>query len=216
MPTLSASSSVFQLAFGVNAVLPVLISDFEAVRKDAAESLLRKIKEYCPGFELKERDRIDFVDFTFQSSRGLRHARFVTYFTGFFSLAMCGLSLTALCLSALKPEWQISVRLFLTFTGATLIAAPLIYVGRNAYLKWLYSLLVSKSSNEQHEAVLFAECVNIYVKHKKEWEQTGSRMDEAQLQLEILGWEMRWMRIKMRLIPMREWIRSKLRLKRPR
>jgi hypothetical protein len=53
MRTLSASSSVFQLAFAVNAVLPVVIADFEKVRKEAADSLLRKIKEYRPEFDLR-------------------------------------------------------------------------------------------------------------------------------------------------------------------
>jgi hypothetical protein len=216
MPTLAASTSIFQLAFGVNAVLPVLISDFEAVRKQAADSILQKIKEYRPDFQLKERDRIDFVDFTFQSTRGLRHAGIITRLTAFISLALCGLSLAALCWSALKPDQQISSQEFFVFVGATLIGGPVLYFARNYFLKWLYKAFVSQGSNTESEAVLFAECVDIYLKHKKEWEKIEQQMDELLLKVPLLNWQIRIMTIKMGLAPMLHWFRSRLFFKRNR
>jgi hypothetical protein len=139
MPTLSASSSVFQLAFAVNAALPVLISDFEVVRNDAADTLLRKIKKYCPEFKLDELDRVDFVDFSFRSTRGLRHAWLITRLTIFVALSLCFVSLAALCWSAVKPDQQVSSGSFFAFVSATFILGPLVYFGQNRYLKWLNS-----------------------------------------------------------------------------
>src|SRR5258705_13880575 len=140
MPILGDSVSIFQLAFGVNAVLPVLISDFETVRDDAADSVLRKIKEFQPQFVLKEEDRFEFVDFTFKSVAGLRHARIVTRLIGALSLVLCALSLVALCWSALRPKEEISSARLFAFVGATLIVGPALYVARNEYLKWFYRI----------------------------------------------------------------------------
>jgi O-antigen ligase len=211
MPTLSASSSIFQLAFGVNAVLPVLISDFEAVRKDAAESFLEKIKEYHPEFELKQEDRINFVDFTFNSSTGLRRARIITRLTGFISLVLCGLSLVALCGSALEPDQQISSSLFFAFVGATLIVGPIFYFARNQYLQSFYRGFVSHS-DKKSEVLLFAHCVKAYLTFKRKWERY--RADESISQIPVMIWKLRLMRIQMRLVPLRHWLRSlRVRLK---
>ncbi len=201
MPTLSASASVFQLAFGINAVLPVLISDFENVRREAADSLLRKIREHRPDFVLKERDRIDFVDFTFRSSTGLRHAKTITLTSGLTSSLLCALSLSALCWAAFRPDEQISPKLFLWFVGLTLIVGPLFYVMRNRYLKWLYSVMVIHGTNEQAETLLFAGCVDVYLEHKRRWAPIERRLREATSDIPLMIWKMRVARIQMKLIP---------------
>jgi hypothetical protein len=41
----------------VNAILPALISDFEAVRDQVAELFMRQIREHDPDFNVKECDR---------------------------------------------------------------------------------------------------------------------------------------------------------------
>jgi len=210
MPTLSASNSIFQLACGVNAVLPVIISDFETVRKEAADSLLRKIKEYCPDFELKERDRIDFVDFSFRSTTGLRHANLITRFTALTSLVLCGLSLTALCWAALKPDQEVSSKLFFTFVGVTLVGGPLLYVSRNAYLKWLYRLLVIHGTNTKADAELFARCVQMYVTFKKQWERHEQSINASVADIPIMIWKLRFLRIEMRLKIFWSQLRSKI------
>jgi hypothetical protein len=208
MPTLSASSSVFQLAFGVNAVLPVLISGLEGVREKAADSLLRKIKEYRPEFEIKERDRIDFVEFTFRSSRGLRYARIITYVTVFISLIFCGLSLAALCWSALEPGQEFSSDLFFAFVGTTLIGGPLLYIARNRFLRWLYFALVRNITSEKNEALLFADCVDVYLKFKRDWDPQEQKMDEATLKISLMMWELRLMRTRVKLQALWHWVRS--------
>jgi hypothetical protein len=216
MLTLSASNSVLQLAFGVNAVLPVLISDFQVVRNEAADSLLRKIKEYRPDFELKERDRIAFMDFTFRSSRGLRFARLVTHVTGFLSLALCGLSLAALCWSAVRPNEQISSKLFLVFVGVTLIGAPSFYLARNLFLKWFYSAFVVYGTNEKSEMLLFADRADTYLTYKKDWEIRRREMDELMLKADLLLWKVKLIHVRNGLKDLWYGVRSKLRLKRNR
>jgi hypothetical protein len=208
MPTLSASTSVFQLAFGINAVISVLISEFENVRKEAADSLLRKIREYRPDFDLKERDRLDFMDFTFRSSRGLRHAKAITWINIFFSLMLCALSLACLCWAALRPDEQISSKLFLWFVVFTFFVGPLFYFIRNRLLKWLYSVLVSYGTNQQNEALLFAECVDIYLETKRNWAPIEQQLNEATLKIPLMIWKIRLARIRMRLISLRERLRT--------
>jgi len=203
MPTLASSSSILQLAVAVNAVFPVLISDFEEVRDKTAESLLRKIKEYRPDFVLKERDRLEFVSFTFQSSKGLRHAKFITGFTAVLSIMLSSISLAGLCCAAIWPDNRISVKQLLFFVGVSLVGAPLFYLGRNRYLRWLYSVQVAYGTNEKVEAVFFADCVDLYLKHKESWEPLEQTMDsmiaDVHLTLWKMAWKRRWRRLQMKL-----------------
>lgn len=209
MPTLGASNAVFQLAFGVNAVLPILIADFEQVRKQAAESFLSKIKEHRPDFALKEQDRIDFVDFAFRSSRGLRHARMLTYITILVSLLFCGFSLVALCWAAQQPEREISSRLFYWFVGVTLIGGPSFYVARNSYLKWLYRVLVIHGMNNRAEVALFSDCVNTYLQSKKQWEPIEQQMREIMSEAATMEWEVKLALVEMNTKQALFWLRSK-------
>jgi hypothetical protein len=216
MPKLTDCNSIFQLAFGMNAVLPAVIADFEFVRNEVADSLLRKIKECLPQFELKERDRIDFVDFTLRSSRGLRHARTITRLTAFISVAFCAISLVALCLSALNPEAQLSRGWLFAFVATTLVVGPLFYIARNSFLKWLYKTNVIHGTNEKKEAVLYAECVNAYLDFKKGW-TLDRTLGEGMAQISVMMWRMRLTEIKIILIRVRYWILSKaILLKHPR
>ena len=208
MPTLSSANTVFQLAFGVNAVLPVLVADFERVRTEAAHSLLRKIKEYRPDFELKERDRLDFVDFTLRSSPGLRSARLVTHLTALLSLAFCGLSLAALCWAALSPEHQISSKLFFTFVALTLIFGPLFYIARDRYLVWLYKVIAIYGTNEKNDALLFAQCVETYLEFKKTWEPLERQANELMLEASRMTWKVKLSRVQMKIQSSWLWVKQ--------
>jgi hypothetical protein len=216
MPTLSASNSLFELAFGVNAVLPVLISDFERIKEQAAESLLRKLKECRPHFELKERDRVDFVDFAFRSNVGLRHAHWATRIVSVLSIVFCIASLGALVWSAHSPDQQVDFRCLVAFVAVTLVFAPSLYVARDRYLKWLYSILVVHGSNEKADAELFANCVEIYLTYMKRFEQHDRAFAEVMAQAPILIWKARLILFQIRV--MRAWnkLRSKLSFKRSR
>ena len=199
MPTLSSSNSLFELAFGVNAVLPVLISDFEAVKHQTAESLLRKIKEVRPKFKLIERDRLDFVDFTVGSIRGYRFANHLTRVVGLISLFFCGASLGVLYWSAHEPDLEIKSNALFAFVLITLIVGPIIYEARNRYLKWLYSKLVTHGTNEKADAVLFAECADMYLRSKKKFETLDREMKKKSLQAQILIYRMKIMLFWMKL-----------------
>jgi hypothetical protein len=172
LPTLSSSTSIFQLAVGVNAALPVLISDYERMRDRAAESMLRKIHELNPDFELKERDREEFISFTLRSIAGLRHAQRLTHYVVALSITLSAIALIALCWAAIDPDQVISIKQLLTFVGVTLIAGPAFYVLTNRHLKWLYSILVKHASNEEVDAALFADIVTSYLAFQIEMGET--------------------------------------------
>jgi hypothetical protein len=198
MPTLTASTSIFQLAVGVNAILPALISDFEAVRDQVAELFMRQIREHEPDFDIKECDRQEFISFAFMSSRGLRHAKAITNATIAFSVLACGASLAALIWAAIVPEQQISVRQLFAFVGLTLIFGPLLYVARNRFLRWLYSIFVKHSHNEKAGAMLFAHCVKAHIEFTKNWEKIDPEMDMLMASIPLMIWKMRFMTLEMK------------------
>lgn len=216
MPSLSASNSLFELSFGVNAVLPALFAGFHAVKEKAAESLLRKLKEVKPGFEIRERDIPDFIDFHFKSSRGLRHAKYITYITAFISLSLCATSLAALCWSAENPNFEVPSKYLYAFVGLTLVAAPIFYWLRDRYLQWLYSAMVIHGTNNEVEALVFADCVNLYLAHKKEWEPLEQEMNAFKAELPFLIWKMRLMRFEIWLMSLWRRLCSNLPFKRTR
>ena len=198
MLTLSSSNSIFQLAVGVNAVLPVLISDYEGIRDKAADSTLRKIQELNPTFELKERDRQEFISFTLRSTTGLRYAQRLTFWMAVISITLSAASLTALCWAAIEPERTISVKELLVFVGVTLIASPLFYVATNRHLKWIYSILERKSSTEESDVALFSEIVTSYLAFQKSWEQHEQKMDDLLATIPFIIWRARFSLLAMR------------------
>lgn len=112
---LSDGNSVFQLAFGLNAVIPILVASFDDVKEKTAESLLRKIREHQPKFALKENERVDFTEFHFGSNKGLQYARIITRVVICASLIFCGISLGALVWAAVDPEHEIQTSMFYLF-----------------------------------------------------------------------------------------------------
>lgn len=206
MPTLGDSVSIFQLAFGVNAVLPTLISGFEKVRDDAADSVLSKIKEIQPEFEVKEEDRFEFVDFIFNSVARLRYARIGTRLIGGLSLVFCALSLIALYWAALRPKEEISATRLFEFVTATLIVGPALYFARNEYLKRFYRSFVYER-NTKADAAVFAFCTKTYLTYKRSWDDR-ERSQTFRSSIAFMTWQLRWMTFQMKLVPLRHLLRK--------
>lgn len=198
MPTLAECNSIFQLAVGINAVLPAVLSGFEETRMQAAELFLRKIRECRPDFELKERDRPEFVNFVFQSVNGLRYARRITRFIGAASVALAASSLGLLVLAALEPLREISREQLYWFVLVSLIVAPALYMARNSFLKWLYGVLVRNVDSEA-ELQLFASCVDTYLSLQRRWRVTEPPFHEAMAALPIMRLKLKWSIARMRV-----------------
>jgi hypothetical protein len=133
------------------------------------------------------------------SSRGLRHAKAITNATVAFSLAACAASLAALLWAAIAPEQKISVRQLFAFVGVTLILGPLVYVARNRFLKWLYSIFVKHSHNEKANAMIFVHCAQAYIEFKKKWEKIDPELDMLMASIPLMIWKMRFMRLEIKV-----------------
>jgi hypothetical protein len=191
--TLAAANSLFQLGVGVNAVLPLLIADFETVRDRTAESLLRKIKEFKPDFDIKERDRQEFVSFVLRSTRGLRVAKWLTGVMGAVSLALSGISLVALYYAAIEPSRNISTEMVRIFISVTLVGAPVLYVSINYLYKQLYAAMAAKASNERNEAILMAGSIEAHLRFKNEMDPLFDEIDKmTNVTIPLAVARMRW------------------------
>jgi hypothetical protein len=94
-------------------------------RRRAADSLLRKIQEDLPDFQVRERERHQYVSFVVRSSNGLRHAKKITGLIAFVSVIASVLSLAALVWAAVNPKQEISTSVLMVFVFFTLIGAPI-------------------------------------------------------------------------------------------
>ena len=88
--------------------------------------------------------------------------------------------------------------------------SPLIYVIRNYYLKWLYSILVTYGTNKKRESLFFAYCADAYLRFEEKWEPLENEMNKMMAEIPLDIWKMRLMIAKMRLLEFWGWIRSKI------
>lgn len=199
MVSLSSANSLFELAFAVNAVLPALVSEFERVKSDAADSLLKKVREARPQFELREGDRLEFIDFAYRSSPGLRLGWYMTRAVSVVSLLLCVLSLGALVWSASRPLEEIPDRDLHIFVALAFAVGPAFYVARDRYLRWIYSALV-RSSDDPADAEFFAECADLYLGTKRMFERHERQIDELNAQLSATLLKARWTMFRVRVM----------------
>lgn len=211
LPSLASASTIFQLAFAINAIFPVVISDVERLREKAADSLLQKLKEVRPAFKLSERDRLEFIDFVCRSTGGLRRLPTIARLPVYLSVLNCGASLMALYWSAIEPGYGIPRAGLFCFTIITLVIAPLLYFAHSRFLNWLYSRLVRHGSETPEDAGFFADCADLYLQFKANWESHDATfkrlMIEVRLSLWKTKWQIRWFRISQRI----KWIMYRIR-----
>lgn len=198
MPSLADCNSIFQLAVGVNAVLPRLFSGFERTRDQAGELFARKIGECRTDFVLKECDRSDFMHFVFASVSGLRHARTITRTVAAISIGLVAWSLGMLVMAAVEPTKPISLAELGWFVVLNLIAGPTLYMARNALLRWLYELL-SRNADSGAQLRVFSQCAEAYIRHKRRWEELKPEVNATMAKLPWMLWRIRWLSFRMML-----------------
>lgn len=183
MPTLAACGNIFSLAFGVNAIIPIALSDLQRAKENVSNSKLRSIQEAVTDFKVTEKDRSHFIEFTFKSSGGLRIAEFLTYFTLAWAMALSAISLWELYQSAENPNRIISSEWLAAYITVALVIAPTLYFVRERAIKWIHLTIVTRSNSDEQASRAYADLFKLYLEQRKVLNQTEKELTDVKIQM---------------------------------
>jgi hypothetical protein len=135
MSTYGNTASIFQLAFGVNAVLPTVYFAYRRAHDSLAKRLAEEISNIDPSLTFGEREMIVVRHFVRYGFPGMRLSRSVGFvLAGLFGVAV-GLSFLGLLLSAINTGGDLADWLVLLFSAFALVLCP---VAGILYDRWLW------------------------------------------------------------------------------
>jgi len=176
---LQYTSSIFQLALGVNAVFAILLNQYLAVRAKLVDEFVLKLKNHNPSLSLDGKQK-HLIKYLFRAMRGFRVIN--AYFILCVVLAVFsgGVSLYYLLQSALAPNEEIASWLLTTLTLGFLVANPVLYFGFLRASDWL--LLQVKNN-----LTIQADCVSL-VGESIEISKLCDSADEMIAKAQIIAW----------------------------
>jgi hypothetical protein len=180
--TLQNTVSIFQLAFGVNAVVPALHVAFRRTQDSLATRLVRDLRKLVPTFELDEKnlERLGLVVST--TLPGLKLANRLKIIPFFMLGTAMVISFFGLVLSAVQPAFELSDGWVWVLSIYILIVCPGSYLLYHALLKGLERLWIWKWTSDPSSAVKFAEIAQMHLDHAEFMERIQGALHLAQMQ----------------------------------
>ena len=191
MPTLSACSSVFQLAAGLNLVAAAIIADFDRAKEQITGLYLRKVQEFIDDFRVVEKVRSETVDYIFRFVPALRFARFLTVLLTLWSFAATGVSLFALYAASMEPNSYITVKMFNWFFSTTLILSPCLYLFGGLFWRSILSLINNRALPDKKKALEFADSIQRHSEVRQQLREADQILEHATTQIIELQWRHR-------------------------
>ncbi|ACX95805.1 hypothetical protein [Halothiobacillus neapolitanus] len=183
---LQYTSSIFQLALGVNAVFGILLNHYFSVRAQLVVDFTQKLKDHNPdiSFDVKQKHLTKYL---FRTMRGYR--LFNTYFILCVALAVLsgGASFYYLLQSALAPAEPISSELLTVLAIILLVVTPAVYFSFFRASDWFLLLI--------RERLAFHAGEELLIKLSIETSEFLKSMDEKLAEAEILRWRLQKQRI---------------------
>jgi hypothetical protein len=152
------TSSIFQLAFGVNAVFVILLNHYLGLKASLTEDFIRKLQELDPSL-LLDGKRKHLTKYLIRAMVWYRI--FNAYFLFCIALAVisCAVSVYYLLQAALVPDEKISSVLLTTLTYIFLVANPILYFVFLRSSEWFLSVVQSRLKLKQEDVSLVKESI---------------------------------------------------------
>jgi hypothetical protein len=176
---LQYTSSIFQLAFGVNAVFALLLNHYFSLRAKLTDEFIRKLKTHNPALSLDGKQK-HITKYLFRAIGGYRifHAYFI--FCIVVAIVSSGVSLCYLLQAALAPTAKISSTILAVLTIGFLIISPILYFVFLRASDWFF-LLVTNRAIQKEDVSLVEKCMELSEMH----DMASEMIAEAQ----ILVWQ---------------------------
>ena|ERR1041384_1216113 len=154
------TASIFQLAFGVNAVLPAVYFAFRRTHESIASRFASELKKIDGEFKFDESEMIEFRRFVYLSSAGLRATDRIKFVPLFLFAGAVAFSFVGLMLAATNPHGSLSNTLVWVFSVYALLISPTIGL---LYELWLHQFerLVILSWLEPANVEFTAKCFRL-------------------------------------------------------
>jgi hypothetical protein len=123
---LSNTSSIFQLAIGVNAVFAVLLNQYLNHKKRIVHLFINKIKDHKPNFSPTGKEK-HIADYTFHSMPGFRLFKRFFILCSVMSSSSVLISFYCLLLGAFNTNYIITSGWLIFLSMLTIIINPIIY-----------------------------------------------------------------------------------------
>jgi hypothetical protein len=157
---LSNTTSIFQLALGVNAVFAIVLNHYLRHKKEIVATVADKLKQHNAEFSVKGKER-HLIKYLYRATVGYRV--FHVYFLSCLLLSILSVSISFYYLlkAALHPTDEISA-LWLTFLSiVTLLLNPVVYFLFFRLSEWFLFAVREHLEIEADSAQLIEICVSV-------------------------------------------------------
>lgn len=154
---LSDTASIAQLAFGLNAVMPVLTGHFRSAHTCVAETVEKEVKKHHPDFTVNASDKKAFAEMANSSVYGVKMADKIRPWIFFAACASSLSSFSILVAAATHPDIEFPNIFIFIYATVTVILLPMLYFAWGLFLKFLINKIAnSEISKEKTDAYILA------------------------------------------------------------
>lgn len=173
---LSDTASIAQLAFGLNAVMPVLTGHFRSAHACVAETVEKEVKKHHPDFTVNASDKKAFAEMANSSVYGVKMADKIRPWIFFAACASSLSSFSILVAAATHPDIEFPNIFIFIYATVTIILLPMLYFSWGLFLKFLIKKIAnSEISKEKADTYILAFSL------KKDTDQIKQSMNDFYL-----------------------------------
>ena len=154
------TSSVFQLAFGLNAVILVIYQNSYQKRKELLDYVTLEIKKHYKNVNIEN----EYILNSFPSYKKIKYLFFFFISLSFLSI-LC--SFYYLVKAVLEPESEMCENLFIFLSTFLILVNPVLYYIYKVILDSLISLIKDKNTITKDTAIYMSESMNSLSKYKE-------------------------------------------------
>lgn len=150
MALCSNSTSLFELAFGVNAVYAALSTRLADTRTQLADVALKNFQLVDPHFVVPLNERAILEDWISRAFSGYQLAYRLRLIPQLLSLALCAIAIFALLQTArLGDKCEVKDTQLIWFSAVALLIAPVLYHLYNALLAYLVAAVTARTFQDK-------------------------------------------------------------------
>jgi hypothetical protein len=140
--SLSNCTSIFQLGFALNAIVPTLLVTLHRTRQALENAFAQALKSPAFNLNLDDQEATEFARFIVQGARGFGRARRALRYPTILMFVGVLVSFWGLWLAATHPTGEISVLTLAGFCTLCLFVFPIVGLLYEAYLRLLEDRMV--------------------------------------------------------------------------